>query len=70
MHVNYFGDVLWVLGLALISGNAWALLVPASLFSMFAFVNVLMLDRHLAEHYGEACARWASHTKKIIPFVY
>jgi len=70
VHVNFFGEILWVLGMALVCENAWALLIPALTFSLFAFFNVPALDRHLADHYGEAFTEWASRTKKLIPFVY
>jgi protein-S-isoprenylcysteine O-methyltransferase Ste14 len=70
MHINYFGDLVWVLGLALITGNPWALLVPVLLFCFFAFYNAPMLDRHLAAKYGKAFEEYAGRTKKIIPFIF
>jgi steroid 5-alpha reductase family enzyme len=70
VHINYFGDVLWVLGLALISGRAWSLLVPASLFAFFAFFNGPVLDRHLEEKYGDPFREYSGRTAKIIPFVW
>lgn len=69
MHVNYFGDLLWVLGYALVTHNPWALLVPAFLFGFFYFFNIPKLDRYLAEHYGEAFTAYAARTKRFIPFV-
>ena len=70
MHVNYFGDLLWVTGLALITGNLWSLTVPGLLFCFFAFYNAPMLDKHLAEKYGKEFEEYRSRTKKIIPFIY
>ncbi|WP_455382688.1 DUF1295 domain-containing protein [Salinispira pacifica] len=70
MHVNYFGDLLWVLGLALITANPWSLLIPAALFCFFAFYNAPMLDRHLEQKYGDQFREYAARTRKIIPFVY
>lgn len=69
-HINYFGDILWVAGYALVTGNPWAGIVPAALFVFFAFFNAPMLDRHLAEHYGVEYARYARTTKSLVPFVY
>lgn len=69
MHVNYFGDLLWVLGYALVTHNPWALLIPAFLFCFFYFFNIPKLDRYLAEHYGEAFAAYAKRTRRFIPFV-
>jgi protein-S-isoprenylcysteine O-methyltransferase Ste14 len=70
MHINYFGDVLWVAGYALVSGNPWAAIVPVFLFCMFAFYNAPKLDRYLASHYGAEFDQYARTTRKIIPLVY
>ena len=70
MHPNYFGDVLWVTGYALVTGNPWAAIVPAVLLFFFAAYNVPMLDKHLREHYGEEFERYAARTKKIVPLIY
>ncbi|WP_334329278.1 DUF1295 domain-containing protein [Companilactobacillus sp. HBUAS59699] len=37
VHINYFGDVLWVLGFAIVTGNIWSLLIPIMLLCMFVF---------------------------------
>lgn len=70
MHINYFGEVLWVMALALFTNQPWALLVPLFLFCMFVFYNIPMLDRHLAEKYGEEFIAYQKSTKKFIPFIY
>ena len=70
MHINYFGDVLWVGGYALVTGNPWAALVPALLFCMFAFYNAPKLDAHLKEHYGADFDRYAAATARIIPWIF
>ena len=70
MHINYFGDLLWVSGYALVSGNPWATLVPIFLFCFFAFYNAPKLDAHLAQHYGAEFAEYARTTRKIIPGIY
>jgi steroid 5-alpha reductase family enzyme len=70
VHINYFGDVLWVLGLALIASRWWSLIVPAALFCFFAFYNGPMLDRHLEEKYGGAFRDYAARTAKLVPFVW
>jgi steroid 5-alpha reductase family enzyme len=31
-HINYFGDILWGSGLALLTRNAWSALIPLCLF--------------------------------------
>ncbi|RLQ94072.1 DUF1295 domain-containing protein [Falsibacillus albus] len=70
MHVNYFGDLLWVLAFALVSWNMWAMIIPAFLFCFFAFYNIPMLDKYLADKYGEDFQEYQKKTKKFIPFVY
>ena len=70
MHVNYFGDELLFTGYALITGRAWALLVPLLMLAGFRFFNIPELDRHLRARYGaefEACAR---RTRRFVPFLY
>ena len=70
MHINYFGDVLWVLGLALVTGNPWALIIPAVLFVLFAAVNGPLLDRHLAAHYGIELEGYRRTTARLVPYVF
>lgn len=69
-HINYTGDVLWVAGYALVTGNPWSAIVPVALFCFFAFFNAPQLDRHLAEHYGAEYEAWAKKTKMLIPSLY
>jgi protein-S-isoprenylcysteine O-methyltransferase Ste14 len=70
MHINFFGDILWVTGYALITQNPWSALIPIAISLFFAFGNVPLLDKHLAKHYGEQFTKYAAHTKKLIPFVW
>jgi protein-S-isoprenylcysteine O-methyltransferase Ste14 len=69
-HPNYLGDLISFSGLALIAGRWIAGIIPAIMFAGFVFVNVPMLDSHLAEHYGEDFAAYARHTRKLIPWIY
>lgn len=70
MHVNYFGDLLWVTGYALVSHNAVSLLIPALLFAFFAFYNIPKLDSYLRDKYGSAFADYERRTKRFVPFVW
>lgn len=70
MHINYFGDVLWVAGYALVSGNPWAALVPVSLFCFFAFFNAPKLDAYLRRRYGAEFEAYVRTTAKLVPRVY
>lgn len=69
MHVNYFGDLLWVSGYACVTHNGYASLVPAFLFAFFYFFNVPKLDTYLRERYGEEFSAYERRTKRLIPFV-
>ena len=70
MHINFFGDILWVSAYAMISRNPWAALVPIGLTFFFAFVNVPALDRYLAGRYGSEFEAYRKRTKRLIPFVW
>lgn len=70
MHINFFGDVVWIVAYAILAANPWAFLIPAFTASFFAFYNVPLLDRHLAAHYGAAFTDYAARTKRLIPFVW
>jgi steroid 5-alpha reductase family enzyme len=70
MHVNYFGDLLWVSGYALVTGNIYSIFIVIFLFSFFAFYNIPKLDKHLASMYGGEFKNYERETKKLIPFIY
>lgn len=70
MHINFFGDILWVTGYALVAGNPWSGLIPLGLTLFFAVYNVPQLDRHLAQRYGAAFEAYAARTKRLVPFVW
>lgn len=70
MHINYFGDLLWVIAYAMLCRNAYAFLIPLFLFCFFAFFNIPKLDAYLKEKYGQAFVKYAKSTKKFIPFIY
>jgi len=70
MHINFFGDVLWVSAYALITRNYYAIAIPVLLFCLFAFWNIPALDKYLEEKYKDQFAEYSAHTKKLIPFIY
>ena len=69
-HPNYFGDVVWLSGWALLTLNPWAFVLPALATVGFAFFFIPQLSAHLAGRYGDDYAAWAASTKKLIPFIY
>lgn len=70
MHINYFGDVLWVTAFAIVTHNYYAFLLPIFLFCMFAFWNIPLLDKYLSSKYKEQFVEYGKRVKKFIPFVY
>jgi protein-S-isoprenylcysteine O-methyltransferase Ste14 len=70
MHINFFGDILWVTAYALMAQNPWGALIPIAIALFFAFGNIPMLDKHLAEHYGAQFSAYAARTKKLVPFIW
>lgn len=69
-HINYFGDILWVIAFAIITGNRYAVSIPIFLFCFFAFYNAPKLDKYLKEKYGNGYDDYASKTKMLVPFIY
>jgi len=70
MHINYFGDVLWVTAYAIITRNYYAIAIPILLFCLFVFWNIPALDKYLANRYKGQFEEYAKKTKKLIPFIY
>lgn len=70
MHINYFGDVLWVSGFAILTRNWYAIFIPLFLLSFFVFYNIPNLDKYLKNKYGEQFDLYVKKTKKLIPFIY
>ena len=70
MHINFFGDILWVTGYALVTHNWWSSLIVIFIVTFFAFYNVPLLDKHLAEHYGADFEAYRKKTKRLVPFVW
>jgi protein-S-isoprenylcysteine O-methyltransferase Ste14 len=68
-HINYFGDLVWVSGFALLTRNPWSIPIPVLLFLFFRFYNAPELDRHLREKYADEFPEYEKTTKMIIPFV-
>ncbi len=69
-HINYFGDLLWVIAYALVTKNIWSATIPVFLFSCFAFYNAPKLDKYLSGKYGKDYEEYAKKTKMLIPFIY
>ena len=70
MHINYFGDLLWVSACAIITRNPYGIAIPVFLFCFFVFYNIPMLDAYLAKKYKNQFFAYQQNTKRFIPFVY
>ncbi len=70
MHVNYFGDLLWVAGYAFVTHKWISALIPALIFCFFAFYNIPKLDAYLAAKYKDEFEAYRLRTKRFIPFIY
>lgn len=69
-HINYFGDLLWVIAYAMMTRNWYSISIPIFLFCFFAFFNAPKLDQYLKKKYGKDYDEYAKKTKMFIPFVY
>lgn len=69
-HINYFGDLLWVTGFAILTRNWYASIIPVFLFCFFAFYNIPKLDAYLHRKYGKEYEQYAERTWKLIPMIY
>ena len=69
-HINYFGDIVWISGFALMTRNLWSSLMPLLCVISFVFFNIPSLDKYLKNKYGEDYIEWAKNTKKLFPYIY
>lgn len=70
MHINYFGDIVWAIGLAMITGSISAAAIPLLMTAMFVRLHIPRLDAHLAARYGEEFEEYRRSTKNLIPWLY
>lgn len=62
MHINYFGDLLWVTGYAILTRNWYSAIIVLLLFCFFVFYNIPKLDSYLASKYREAFKEYTAKT--------
>jgi protein-S-isoprenylcysteine O-methyltransferase Ste14 len=70
MHINYFGDAITYIGLALITLEMLCLFISIGIIVNFIVIQIPMLDKHLSKKYGNDFTEYSRVTKKFIPFVY
>ena len=70
VHINYFGDSLSYVGLALITLEPVCLFVSIGIIVNFLVLQIPMLDAHLRNNYGKEFEKYTKQTKRFIPYVY
>jgi len=70
MHINYFGDSLAYLGLALITHTIGCLAIAIGMVLYFMAFEIPRLDDHLHKKYNYEFTKYSKGTKKFIPFIY
>ena len=70
MHINYFGDAITYIGLALITLEMLCLFISICIIVNFIVIQIPQLDKHLSRKYGNEFTEYYRVTKKFIPFVY
>jgi protein-S-isoprenylcysteine O-methyltransferase Ste14 len=70
MPINYFGDGVCYVGLALITLEAVCLLISIGIIVNFIVLQIPMLDRHLSRKDETEFKEYAKRTKKFVPFIY
>ncbi len=70
MHINYFGDAITYIGLALITLEMLCLFISIGIILNFVVIQIPMLDKHLSKKYGDDFTEYSRVVKKFIPFVY
>ncbi len=70
MHINYFGDSLVYIGMAMLTREYLCLLVSVGIILNFILLQIPMQDKHLSTRYADEFRGYAKRTKRFIPFVY
>jgi protein-S-isoprenylcysteine O-methyltransferase Ste14 len=70
MHINYFGDIVLFIGIAMVTHSLSMLVIPLIMAVNFVFNIIPSLDRYLEKKYGEEFRGYSKKTKKIIPLIY
>lgn len=70
MHINYFGDAIAYIGLALITLEMVCLFISIGIIVNFIAIQIPMLDKHLSKKYRNEFTEYSRVTKKFIPFIY
>lgn len=70
MHINYLGEIVLFIGLAMVTHSLGLLVIPLVMAINFVFNIIPSLDRYLEKKYQDEFREYAMKTKKFIPLVY
>lgn len=70
IHINFFGDFLWVAGFACVAGHVLGIFIPLMLLLMFMFLIIPPLDTHLRSRYGADFEVWERTNKRLVPYIW
>jgi len=70
MHINYFGDIVLFIGLAMIAHSFSMLIIPLIMMVNFIFNIIPSLDRYLEKKYKDEFVNYSKKTRKFIPLIY
>lgn len=67
---EHLGDILWILGWVIVTGNTHALIIPAVAASAFTLLFIPTLATYLEHRYGAEFEDWARRTPRLVPMVW
>jgi protein-S-isoprenylcysteine O-methyltransferase Ste14 len=70
IHINYLGDIILFVGLAMVANSIKLLIIPGSMALIFVMILIPLKENYLKEKYGDEFRDYKSKTKKLIPFIY
>ena len=69
-HPTFLGDLGWGVGWAMLTRNPWTLLLPVAIAFLYASSAAWEEERAIERQDPAAFRRWASRTKRLVPFIY
>jgi len=69
-HTNYFGDIVLFFGLATVAHQIELLIVPVAMAFFFIMIIIPLKEYYLKDKYGNEYKRYATKTKRLIPFIF
>ena len=70
IHINYLGDIILFLGIALVANNLILLIIPGTMAFIFVVILIPLKENYLKDKYGNEFYNYKAKTKKLIPLIY